>query len=123
MSHKEMKTSLESELITITSELEIIAKKNPNSNDWVATPATRETSTADKNVVSDSAEEWNERRAIVAQLEIRYGNILRAIEKFTIETYGICEISGEPIENERLKANPAARTNIANMDKEQDLPF
>lgn len=118
-----MKTSLESELITITSELEIIAKKNPNSNDWVATPATRETSTADKNVVSDSAEEWNERRAIVAQLEIRYGNILRAIEKFTIETYGICEISGEPIENERLKANPAARTNIANMDKEQDLPF
>ena len=38
-------------------------------------------------------------------------------------TYGICEISGQPIEAERLKANPAARTSQANQEKEAQLPL
>ena len=121
MSHKENKTALETELKDITKELETIAEKNPKSNDWVAVPDKEEPVSADKNVVADSTEEWNERRAVVAQLEIRYGNIVKALKKFDAETFGICEISGQAIEEDRLNANPAARTNIANMDREQEL--
>ncbi|MCB9815461.1 hypothetical protein H6785_02710 [Candidatus Nomurabacteria bacterium] len=115
------KTILETELASLTTELKTIAKRSPNSDDWVAVPVAEDLKTADDNVEADAVEEWNERRASLAQLEIRYRNIKRALEKIANGTFGICEISGEPIEIERLNTNPAARTNLANIDREREL--
>ena len=123
MSHDEFKTRLENELSEVVAELKTIATQNPNTKDWVATPPTESTGNADTDLNSDIAEEWTVRRANLSQLEIRYQNIKRALNKMEIGTFGICEISGEPIEEERLAANPAARTNLANIDREKELPL
>lgn len=121
--HEEFKNRLEEELNLITKELETIAVKNPATDDWNAVPVVEELGNADPNVEADVVEEWNERQALMAQLEIRYRNIKIALQKISDGTYGTCEISGQPIEIERLQANPAARTNLANIDRERELPF
>jgi len=122
-SHDDLKVILENELEKITNELKTIAVKTPDSDDWVALPVAEDLVTTDPNSEADAVEEWNQRRALLVQLEIRYRNIKRAIDKFDSGKYGICEISGAPIEIERLQANPAARTNLANMDRESELPL
>lgn len=121
MSHEEFKQQLETELVQVTSELERIAVQHPDTKDWVAKPEANTIGNADENVAADVTEEWENRRALLASLETRYRNLTRALEKFAAGTYGVCEISGEPIEQERLEANPAARTNIANIDRESEL--
>ena len=123
MEYTQYKTLLESELGVITTELSSIATHNEATGDWEAIPVADELGNADENTEADVVEEWDTRRAVVAELETRYRNINRALAKIADGTYGICEISGEPIEAERLAANPAARTNIANRDREKELPL
>lgn len=117
------KKLLETELESLVKELEQIAKLDESTGDWVAIPATEDIGNADKNLVGDVTEEWNERRATLANLEMRHRNVARAINKITEGTFGTCEIGGTEIELERLEANPAARTNIANKDRENELPL
>lgn len=101
------------------SELGIKNLVTPTGVDWVATPAEPSTAVADENVAADRREDWIERRAEVAPLENRYNNIVRALNNIEAGTYGICEICRQPIEEERLNANPAAHTCIAHInDKE-----
>jgi RNA polymerase-binding transcription factor DksA len=119
----EFKTKLETELQNVTAELQTIATLNEATGDWVAIPDQTELGDPDENIEADAVEEWNERRALMVQLETRYRNIVRALKKLEDGTFGTCEISGEPIEEERLQANPAARTNLANMDREKELPL
>ncbi|MBP9710932.1 MAG: TraR/DksA C4-type zinc finger protein [Candidatus Pacebacteria bacterium] len=76
---------------------------------------------ADPNEAADKQEEYIENRAITDQLEIRYNNIKRALSKIEEGTYGTCEVSGEPIEEDRLEVNPAARTCKEHMEKETEL--
>jgi RNA polymerase-binding transcription factor DksA len=123
MSHEELKARLEAELADITAQLKTIATHNPETGDWIAIPAAGTVGNADENVAADAAEEWEKRRALMPQLETRYRNVKRALEKFSAGTYGVCELSGKPIELERLEANPAARTNIANRNREEELPL
>lgn len=123
MSQHEFKEKLEQELKTVVLELQTIAAQSPETGDWVAIPDTTDNFSADSNVQADTTEEWNTRRAIVSQLETRYQNITRALTKIEDGTYGICEISGSPIEPERLAVYPAARTNIENADCEKELPL
>ena len=88
----------------------------------MAHPEPEQFGNADENVVGDNAEEWAVRRASMTQLETRYRNIKRALRKIESGTFGICEISGEAIDEERLAANPAARTDRQHMDQEHHLP-
>lgn len=112
------KTLLTAELDAVTSELRSLGIHNPeNPHDWIATPTDTEVGEADENVSADHAEELEERTATLADLERRYNDTVRALEKIEAGTYGICEISGEPIEEERLRANPAARTCIAHREE------
>jgi RNA polymerase-binding transcription factor DksA len=118
------KKRLEEELSTVEQELGTVGVQNPeNPNDWEAKETEMDVmnSTADANEAADKLEEYAENRAINDTLEIRYNNIKRALEKISDGTYGICEISGEPIEEERLMANPAARTCEAHMGKDSSL--
>lgn len=123
MSQHELQSKLEEEHKGLEVELNSIAVLSPDTGDWVAVPPPVDPSNADTDITADTTEEWNERRAILAQLEIRYRNVNRALAKINDGSYGVCEVSGEPIEQERLQANPAARTNIANREKEDSLPL
>jgi RNA polymerase-binding transcription factor DksA len=57
-----------------------------------------------------------QKEALLDQLENRLIDVLGALNKIKNNTFGICEVSGREIEKERLEANPAARTNIANRE-------
>ncbi len=110
------KNKLEEELKLLEKELSSIGRINPeNPGDWQALPADMDTSHADENEVADTIEEFEENTGILKQLEIRYNEVKSALEKIPAGTYGICEVSGEPIERERLEANPAAKTSMKHM--------
>jgi RNA polymerase-binding transcription factor DksA len=117
------KALLEKELKELEGELREIGthtKKNPS--DWVATPADVNVHESDPNDSADRVEEWDERRGTVAVLEGRYNNIVRALKKIDDGTYGTCELGEETIEDDRLLANPAARTCKKHLNDENTLP-
>lgn len=116
------KEQLEEMLAELTEELKTIGVHNPAvKEDWIAKPESANQNDADPNINADHVEDWNERRAVVATLETRYNNITRALQKIEDGTYGTCEVCGEPIADERLDANPAARTCSTHMDEEDSL--
>lgn len=118
-----MKARLETMLADITTELTELGINNPNApEDWIATPEGVAVGEADPNVGADRAEDWEQKRVVLTELETRFNNIKRSLAKIADGTFGVCEISGEPIEADRLDANPAARTCKAHLNDEQDLP-
>jgi RNA polymerase-binding transcription factor DksA len=111
MDTQRFKELLEAELQKLNSEMTDLGVKNPDvKGDWVERADDLETASADPNDVADRTEEYDGRRATLATLEGRYNDVRRALRKIEQGTYGVCEISGEAIEEDRLEANPAART-------------
>ena len=107
---------LEEELALVERELNEIGRKNPdNKSDWEAEPAMFDTSEADESETADKIEEFEGNTAILKDLEIRYNEIKDALLKIKDGKYGLCEICGNPIEEDRLIANQAARTCKAHM--------
>ena len=115
-------TAVTAELEKITADLKSIASLNTETGDWVATPASEEMNNADPNDAGDVTESWNERRALMTQLETRYRNLVRAQEKIAAGSYGTCEVCSAPIEEDRLDVNCAARTCKAHLEDEANLP-
>lgn len=111
-------------LARVTAELQTLGVRNPeNPSDWVATPpGDEDAAEADPIDAADRVEEWDEHAATLAELEREYNDVRRALAKIEDGTYGVCEISGEPIEEDRLEANPAARTCKTHMEEEGNLP-
>jgi RNA polymerase-binding transcription factor DksA len=111
------KGKLEKERELLKSELATVGVgTNPNNpNGWEATSGGMEVDTADENEVADKMEELEENELILQQLEKQLSDVNAALEKIEKGTYGICEVSGEPIEKDRLEASPSARTCIKHM--------
>lgn len=110
------KTRLLAELEELTKELKTIGVHNPNNpSDWIAIPDGVDANEPDTDAVADVTEEWDTRASLVAELEMRYNDITRALQKIEDATYGFCEVCGEPIEQDRLDANPSARTDKAHI--------
>lgn len=108
---------LETEKTTLRQELSRIGKENPQTGDWYAIPeVTDGDADADYSDQADYVEEFESRSAQLGELEIRLRDVVDALEKINNNTYGVCEKSGEPIEIDRLQANPAARTSKAHMN-------
>lgn len=111
------KQKLEAELATLEAELKSVGRKNPdNPNDWEAKPPVENIPMADENEVADTIEDFEQNAAILKQLEIRYNEVKGALKRIADGTYGTCKVTGDPIELERLEANPAAETCIAHKD-------
>ncbi|MEK7505576.1 MAG: TraR/DksA C4-type zinc finger protein [Patescibacteria group bacterium] len=112
----EYKNKINAELALVESELKSVGQRKPgNPKDWEATPGNLDVSTADVNSAADRIEEYEDNTAILKQLEIRYNELKDALKKMEDGTYGICEVSGEEIEADRLEANPASKTCKAHM--------
>lgn len=101
---------LESEKLSLEAELATVGRRNPsNPEDWEAVPS--ETGQeADPNDQASTLDTYGENSAILKDLEIRYNEVKGALERIEAGTYGTCRVSGEPIEAERLAADPAAST-------------
>lgn len=107
----------------LASQLATIARFDERTGDWVAVPPTETSESADENTQADVTEEWNERRALMAQLEIRFHHIELALKKLANGTFGRCEICDDAIEPARLAANPASRTCQVHMERARELPL
>lgn len=111
------KTLLETEKVALEEKLGELGHRVNNNGDWVATPPEQDGNEADFLDQATHVEAFEERVAALNQLERQYSDIMRALTKITNNTYGICEISGTPIELDRLEANPSARTAKAHMNE------
>lgn len=121
---QKMEARLKEELAVVTKELEGLGVHNPKADeDWIPTPEDTGETEPDPNIVADRSENWAERRGTLDALESRYNNLRHALAKVSTGTYGICEIEGTPIEEDRLEANPAARTCKKHIDQESELPL
>lgn len=110
---KYFKTKLEEELVKLEGELKTVGRINPsNPNDWQAVPTDFETDTADRLEVAESIEQFEENTAILKELEIQLNDVKLALKKIEEGNYGVCEEDGKLISNDRLEANPSARTCI-----------
>ena len=108
----------------VEGELKTVGVQNPeDSADWEGKEVAMDTmaSPADENEAADKMEEYGANRAINDTLEIRFNNIRRALEKMDDGTFGTCEICHKEIEEERLDANPAARTCEAHLSQDSTL--
>ncbi len=96
---------------TTEESLADIARFNTETNVWEAVPdQDLVNENMDDNDSADRFEDFEERTSMVDTFQKRLTDINHALKKIDAGTYGICEISGEPIEEARLEANPAART-------------
>ena len=113
---KHFKEKLDIEKKSLEEELGQIAIFNTETNIWEATPDQDMMGEIDDNDAADRFEDFEERTGMVTTLQSRISDVNRALQKIEAGTFGTCEVCGEPIEEDRLEANPAARTNKAHMN-------
>jgi len=115
---KYFKERLEQELKTLETDLKTVGHINPDSpKDWEPTSGEVDVNASDSADIADNIESYESNTAVLKPLEIQYNDIKKALEKIKNGTYGICEVSGEQIEKERLEANPAAKTCLKHKDE------
>jgi RNA polymerase-binding transcription factor DksA len=104
------RTRLLDEGAKLEAELRDVGRKNPsNPNDWEAVP--QETGAeADPNDRATEIQGFEDNTAILKDLETRYNEVKDALARIDAGTYSICEVGGETIEEDRLDADPAAKT-------------
>ena len=67
---------------------------------------------SDEDERASEVEQYVDDIALESNLEAQLKDTLDALEKLEAGTYGICEVTGEEISEERLRIYPAARTAI-----------
>ncbi len=110
---EKFKKLLEEEKVFIEDELRGVASEK--DGDWI--PKVEGGYEGDD--IEIKREKFIQNQAITVNLEKRLENINIALEKIIKGTYGICEVSGEKISEERLNANPSARTSREHMSDDQ----
>lgn len=119
---KKYEDILLAEKVKLEEDLATVGRKNPdNPGDWEATEIETEAIKSDENDTADSIDEYENHSAILKQLEARLAEVLLALRKIEDGTFGVCEVSGEPIEEDRLEANPAARTSKLHLGEEGQI--
>ena len=103
--------TLEAERNLLESELKKLGVRNPsNPSDWMPAKQSGDEFGADRNDNADIFEDMEGANASIHELEGRLNQVVIALEKIDNGNFGLCEVSGEDIEMDRLNANPAART-------------
>jgi len=112
----EYKQKLEEEKKTLTEQLATLGKRDPKSHEWEATSETADVDNADANTNADRFEDFEEKSALITPLEGRLTQVENALAKIEAGTYGTCRVCGNPIEENRLAANPAAETCMKHLE-------
>lgn len=105
------KQKLEAEKIRLETQLEGSGNKNEETGDWQGASDDVEPA-IDPNEAADQIESLVNNVSIVEELEGRLHQVQAALNRIENGTYGICDVGGEEISEERLEANPAATTCI-----------
>ncbi|HWB34298.1 MAG TPA: TraR/DksA C4-type zinc finger protein [Candidatus Paceibacterota bacterium] len=100
MNTEHFKQKLEKELKTLNAQIK--------DNERI--PGQEDESATESDEVADKIEDMEEEEEENTTLTARRADVEAALEKIANGTYGICEVCGGPIEEERLEADPAAKT-------------
>lgn len=116
METQHFKDRLEDERSLLIKQLGDIAVQGENGL-WTAKAPEMDVMSpaAEPNEAADKIEELDERSEEVVTLSARLAEVTRALQSFDEGVYGRCEVCEKEIEEERLEANPAARTCIEHM--------
>lgn len=107
---EELRGELEAERDSLEEELASHGRVQSDTGEWEGASSGFEGEESDPNDVGDQIEELVTNVPLVKELEERHTDVADALEKMDEGVYGICEECDEPIDIDRLKANPAART-------------
>jgi RNA polymerase-binding transcription factor DksA len=106
---EELRAALDGEKDLLEEELAEHGKKV--GDDWQGTPAGFNENEPAEEDQADKMEELGVNVALVEELERRYKEIRAALKRMDDGSYGLTP-SGEKIDIDRLRANPAATANI-----------
>ncbi len=115
----ELKSALEKERDVLVNELKTIATPDPRLKnnwdvkhfEWSENQITSEEALETDESVNESDEDMKN-KALSDHLELRLKEVNDALKRIEDKTYGICEVCQKEIPLERLKANPAASTDM-----------
>jgi len=118
MSAQTYKIKLEEEKKLLEEELGELGKVD-KSGDWEATPNDDMVNqeVQDEGDMAERSGDYSERTEKLNSLEKRLNDINESLEKIDAGNYGVCEICGKEIEEDRLEVNPAAPTCKECMEK------
>jgi RNA polymerase-binding transcription factor DksA len=110
----------------LEEDLSHLGRVNPkNENDWEAVKGDLHVMQSDLNELADEFEDFEEDMSVLSELEGRLNQVKHALRKIKGEKevgeYGICEVTGKPIPEERLEINPAARSHVDHIDELEPL--
>ena len=103
---------LTNEKASLETELAKLGKQIGTDGDWIATPPEQDGNEPEYFDQADHVEEFENRVAALKNLETRYNEVIEALQRIDTGTYGKDINTGKPIDEKRLEANPAAKTNI-----------
>lgn len=106
------KNLLEQERVKIIFQLKKFARRSPKNNDWEIKPVYANIQESEDGEISDKFRNMERDLEVEKTLEVSLNEVDSALSKIEKGTYGICEKLGEEISEERLKANPTAKTCI-----------
>ena len=111
---------LETEKATLIAELKTVGRINPdNSNDWEPVLGESNINPAEIEERASEISQFEDQSAIEFTLETRLNEVLVALRAIEENTFGTCAECGNDIEEDRLKANPAAKTCKAHMNNDK----
>jgi len=108
----ELRALLEAERDSLEEDLASHGRAIPETGDWQGSSGELTGEESDPTDAADQIEELITNVPLVEELESRYKDVRRAIDKIEKGKYGICEVCNSEIPMDRLEANPAARTCI-----------
>ena len=107
---EELRGQLEAERDSLEDDLASHGRVQNETGEWEGASVGFSGEESDPGDVADQMEELATNVPLVKELEERHVEVADALEKMDEGVYGICEECDEPIDLDRLKANPAART-------------
>ena len=106
----ELKSALLTEKEQLEGELARLGKKTNDQGDY-ETAFSENLGEHDEENATE-VEQYVDNLAVEQALEVQLKDVIDALAKFDNGTYGVDEETGEQINTDRLKAYPAARTNV-----------
>ncbi|MFA5986450.1 MAG: hypothetical protein WC819_03840 [Parcubacteria group bacterium] len=107
---QELKEMLIAEKAQLDGELARLGKKQNEKGDYETTFSENLGEHDEENATE--VEQYVDNLAVEQSLETQLKDVIDALEKMEKGTYGTDEETGEEINLDRLKAYPAARTNV-----------
>lgn len=100
--------AMQSELV---EDLDSLGRRT-NNGGWMVVPDEGDGNHADEVDNADIAEDFEEKIARLNVLETQHAQVQKALDAIENGSYGICEVSGEKISEQRLLVNPSSTTTV-----------